>query len=549
MDRDALYFHISNLILVLLALVSIGPVLNPFIAMILIPGTIVGFIVSWQIKERRPQQIDTFIGMLSLAAIIIIFGRLYDTAIVVDNLLKIFSLALAWLTFFQSFGLKTGKSYAMMQFISVSLLLSSVGLALEQEAFYMVLLTVFVFVFIFTMRLNLVCDKKRKGSHIIGYQREIMSLPQQIKTVSLMFSFILIVASFVYPLVPRFENISLRQIPSSIVGFTEQVPLLKMFVSAPKTVEDDKKAKEAQFVDDQSRIREINDKKTRDGDNQKDSEGKVDGSIITRFPSEGFDESIDIFQIESLTIDSDKEEVAAGGQCNLSAEIKLIDGSVIPVTEIVDWKVTGSKKVSVDRGILVPKEKGRISISASYLGSFSNDVDIKVTEALGAQRKIDWMRRTWTILAWLIIFALLGLFFWAFIRSSRLRELAIKDPREFIKEIYVTLCRGFKIYGIPRLDCFAHREFFEFSKKLVYSKPEPLCIMTENVLEARFSAHDISAEHSKKILGLFHDVRRIVLGRPGFKESGKKFLFTLLMLDVLMLGQFIACHSRANGNP
>ena len=537
MDRDALYFHFSNLILVLIALVSIVSVLNPFLAMILIPGTIVGFIVSWQIRERRPQHIDTFIGMLSLAAIVIIFGRLYDTAIIVENLLKIFSSALVWLTFFQSFGLKTGKSYAMTQFISVSLLILSAGLALEQEAFYMVLLTVFLFVFIFTMRLNLVCDKKRKGSQIIGYQREIMSLPQQIKTVLLMFSFVLIVVSFVYPFVPRFENISFRQLPSSLIGFSEQVPLLKMLFSAPKTVEDNKKAKEAQFIDDQSKIRETDDREPGDSDNQKDTKGKVDSSIITRFPSESFDKNIDIFQIESLTIGLDKEEVKAGGQCNLSAEIKLTDGTVIPVTKLVDWKVMGSKKVSINNGALVPKEKGRISVSASYLGSFSNDVDIKVTEAPEVQRKIDWMRRAWMILAWLLILALSGLFFWAFIRSSRLRKLAIKDPREFIKEIYSTLCRGFKIYGIPRSGYFAHREFFEFAKNLVYLKPEPLCIMTENVLEASFSTHDISAEHSEKILGLFHDVRKIILGRPGFKENGKKFLFTLLMLDVLMLGQ------------
>ncbi len=537
MDRDTLYFHISNLILVLITLVSIESVLNPFLAMILIPGTIVGFIVSWQIREHRPQHIDTFIGMLSLAAIIIIFGKLYDTAITVDNLLRIFVLALVWLAFFQSFGLKTGQSYAMTQFISVSLLISSVIMALEQEVFYTVLLTAFLFVFIFTMRLNLVCDKKRKGSHIIGYQHEIMSLPQQIKTVSMMFSFVLITTSFVYPLVPRFENISFRQLPSSLIGFPEQVPLLKMLVSAPKTVEDDKKTKEDQNIEDESRVREINDKQPRDSDSQKDSKGEIDHSVVSRFPSEDFDENIDIFQIESLTISSDKEKVEPGEQCNLRAEIKLTDDSVIPVTNLVDWKVAGSKKVSVNRSVLVPREEGSISVSASYLGSFSNDVDIKVTEALDSPGKTDWLHRILMILMWLFVLTLSGLFFWAFTRSIRLRELAIKDPREFIKEIYITLCRGFKIYGIPRSDYFAHREFFEFAKRLVYLKPKPLCIMTEDVLEARFSTHDISAEHSKRILGLFHDVRRIILGRPGFKESGKKFLFTLLMLDVLMLGQ------------
>jgi hypothetical protein len=227
MDRDTLYYHFANLGLVLIGLFSIQGVLGPFVLMLLVFGAIAGFIVSWQMTSRRFQYMDLFIGMLSLAAVVIILGRLATTAITFDNLLRIFSTALVWLMLFQCFGLESGKSYAMLQFISVCLLIASAGMALEQETFYIIILSLFLLLFIFTMRLSLLCDKKRKGSMIIGDSREVMSLWQQIKVGALMFSFVLIISAVLYPLVPRFENLSLRWIPSTLLGLPEKIPLWK----------------------------------------------------------------------------------------------------------------------------------------------------------------------------------------------------------------------------------------------------------------------------------------------------------------------------------
>jgi len=178
MDRDYLYFHFANLGLVFIGLLSVQHIASPWVLVLLIPGTVIGFAVSWYIKDSRPPHIDTFIGMLSLASVIIILSGLYDLAISFENIIRIFSTALAWLCLFQSFGLKTGKSYAILQFIAICLLISSVSLALEQETVYVVYLTIFLFIFVFTMRLNLMCEHKRKGSLIIGNRDEVMGLWQ-----------------------------------------------------------------------------------------------------------------------------------------------------------------------------------------------------------------------------------------------------------------------------------------------------------------------------------------------------------------------------------
>lgn len=553
MDRDELYYHFSNLGLVLIGLFSIQAILNPFAVMVLIPGAIAGFLVSWQIRNSKPQHMDTFTGMLSLAAMVIILGGLYDTPITFENLLKVFATALVWLTLFQSFGLKSGKSYAILQFISVCLFISSVALVLEEESLYVVLIAVFLFIFIFAMRLNLVCEKKRKGSFVVGDRKAIMSLWQQIKVGAIMFSFVLIVASLVYPFVPRFENLSLKYIPSTLLGIPEQVPLLKLLMQAPRTIKEDQRSKKDQRVDDDTRKRETErnrKRRTYDEDRikkktkkemkkqeqEKKDKKKENEETTERFRAKEFNNSIDMFKIESLNVTSDTKDVPLDGQCKISAELKMSDGSTIPATKLVDWKVTGTAKVSIDgNGNLTPKEEGHVDISASYLGNFSNDIKINVTKPVTPIKKKSWLYYLVMTLLWLLILALLYVTVWIFVKSKRLSELAIANPKEFIKEVYAALCRGFRPYGVFKFDYVAPREFFQLAKDVMISGAEPMHTMTEDVLEARFSTHEISGEHSWKTLGLFHDVKDIVLDREEGKHFWRKILFRMLLLDVLLV--------------
>jgi hypothetical protein len=67
------------------------------------------------------------------------------------------------------------------------------------------------------------------------------------------------------------------------------------------------------------------------------------------------------------------------------------------------------------------------------------------------------------------------------------------------------------------------------------SRPEPMHLMTEELLEARFSKHKISVENSRKTLGLFHEVKGIILEREGRKEIWKKCLFLIFLLEVLLV--------------
>jgi hypothetical protein len=61
--------------------------------------------------------------------------------------------------------------------------------------------------------------------------------------------------------------------------------------------------------------------------------------------------------------------------------------------------------------------------------------------------------------------------------------------------------------------------------------------MTEDVLEARFSAHEILSMHSYKALGLLHEVKDTVLERDEGKHFWKKILFRFLLLEVLLVGK------------
>src|SRR3989338_1690613 len=381
MDRDYLYFHFANLGLIIIGLLSIQKIVGLGVMALLVLGSAGGFMFSLSIRKARPPHLDTFIGMLSLASVVIILSRLYETAISFDNLMRIFSTALAWLSLFQAFGLREQKNYNIIQFISVCLLISSVSLAVEQETAYVLYLTAFLFILIFAMRLDLVCKKQNQGSVIIGDRDEVMSLWHQIKVGSIMFSIILMLSALVYPMVPRFNSLSLSWIPASLLGLPEKIPLLKLLESGDKKIKDAKMKKE-QLVDDRSKKRETK------GDDIKIKSPEKKADVTERFKASDFDKDIDAFKIESLTIKADKKEINLDRQIMLTAELKLTDGSVIPATRLVDWKVTGDAKVSIDRdGKLIPKEEGGVRISASYLGTFSNDLNLRIIEPVRPKKK------------------------------------------------------------------------------------------------------------------------------------------------------------------
>jgi hypothetical protein len=531
LNKDALYFHFANLGLIIIGIFSIYKIIGPIIIVLLMLGSISGFLFSWYIRNSRPPHIDTFIGMLSLASLVIVLSRLYETEVTFENLLKIFSTALVWLSMFQSFGLKAQKSYSLIQFISAALLISSVSMALESETVYVLYLAVFLFVLIFTMRLALVCEKQSRGSLIIGDRDEIMSLWHQIKVGAIMFSVILILSGLVYPAVPRFNSLSLSWIPSTLLGLPEKKALLKLMDSVNKTIKEDKKVKKELMADDDTKKRETKENKTIIGDTKEKKE-----VMVERFKASDFNKDIDAFKIDSLEIKSDKKEIALDQYAVLIAEIKLNDGSLFPATKLVDWKVTGTAKVLIDKdGKMFPKEGGYITISAAYMGVFSSDLNIKIINPVKPKKKTSFLFYFIIFILWIIAGAIVVFLILVFIRSQKLAEMRKNNPKEFIKEVYYALCKAFKIYGIPKFNYVSYREFYNLVKELITENPGPMQDLTEGFLEARFSSHEISAEHSQKAFELFHKVKDVILEREERNIFWKNILFRLYVMDVLLL--------------
>jgi len=145
------------------------------------------------------------------------------------------------------------------------------------------------------------------------------------------------------------------------------------------------------------------------------------------------------------------------------------------------------------------------------------------------------MQKLVVIFLWLLVLALVVLTIIIIIRSQKLAELRRNNPKEFIKEIYYALCKAFKIYGIPRFNYVAYREFYNLVKELLSANPEPMQVLTEGFMEARFSSHEISVEHSQKAIDLFHQVKNVILEREERNIFWKNILFRLSVLDVLLV--------------
>jgi hypothetical protein len=70
---------------------------------------------------------------------------------------------------------------------------------------------------------------------------------------------------------------------------------------------------------------------------------------------------------------------------------------------------------------------------------------------------------------------------------------------------------------------------------LINAKPEPMQALTEGFMEARFSSHEISVEHSQKVIDLFQEVKDVVLQREDRNIFWKNILFRISILDVLLV--------------
>jgi len=541
MNKDFLYFHFANLGLIIVGILAIQKILGPIITLALLAGIVAGFFFSWSIRKSRPPHIDTFIGMLSLASVVITLSRLYEMQITFDNLIKIFSTALAWLSLFQSFGLEDHKNYNIVQFISVCLMIASVSLALEKEVIYVLYLAVFLLLFIFTTRLGLVCKKQTQGSVIIGDKEEVMSLWQQIKIGAIMFSIVLMLSALVYPMVPRFNSLSLSWVPASLLGLPEKFPLLKLIDDARKKIKEEKIKKE-QLISDNLKRRETS--------GQEDlTEQEQKKEAVERFKASGFDKDIDALEIQGLIIDVDKKVIPLDQKARLSAELKLNDGSSIPATRLVDWKViglsdtpgkkeesSGAGRIVIDKdGTVTPKNPGLVIISASYMGNFSNDVKIRIKEPLKPKKKKTFsfyfcFSLLWGLLLILVIFTARTI-----IRVYTLTEMRDLAPKRFIKELYFALCEALKFYGVRKMDYLAYREFYRFIKELIRAKPEPMYAFTENFMESHFSMHEITREHSRKYLDLFHETKEVILERRDNISFWRGIVFRLYLLDILLV--------------
>lgn len=527
MNRDALYFHFANLGFVIIGILSINKELGPIMTAFLILGVTCGFLFSWYMKNSKLPHIDTFIGMLSLASVVIVMSNLYEIEINFENLLGVFSTALAWLSLFQSFGLKAQKSYGMIQFISVALLISSVSMALEQETAYVLYLIVFLFTLIFIMRLALVCEKQSLGSLIIGDRDEVMSLWNQIKIGAIMFSVILTLSALVYPAVPRFNSLSVGWIPSSLLTLPGRVPILKLIENTSKTVKHNKIKKE-QLVNDNLLKRETN--------VNKPAKEQEEEETTERFQATEFKKEIDAYKVEALIINASKSETTLGQQVALSAVLKLADGSTLPATKLADWKAIGTAKVSIDKnGTLSFKEPGHVQVSATYMGVFSNELIIKATEPVAPKKKRGFLFYIFLYLLWIVSAAIVIFLILVFIRLQRLVVMRRNNPKEFIKEVYCAMCKAFKIYGLPKFNYTAYREFYNIVKKLIANNPEPMQDLTESFLEASFSTHEISEEHTQRAIKLFHEVKDVILEREERNIFWKNTMFMFCVLDVLLV--------------
>lgn len=512
MNRDTLYYHIANAGLLIIGLLSVYKIIGiALFLMLILPGIVAGFIVSWQLKDKRPQNVELFIGMLSLASAVITLSRLYEVEINFNNLLTMFSIALMWLGLFQSFGVRPGeRGYALVQFISICLLVSSVALALEQEGLYLLYLGAYLFLLIFALRINLIVEKRRKGSLVVGEQEVVLGLFSQLKLSVIIFSVLILITSLLFPFVPRFENISLRWISSDLLGLPEQVPVLKLISDASRRIKENKTQRKEQVVDDRLKKRETDlPPEFKEGEEvfPFDRDSFVDRDGLAR-------------QIESFNIRPASVELPLNRTTQLRAEIRIKDGTAIDVTKLVEWENQDSEILEVEQnGTIKPKLKGNTIVNATYLGLFSNNVFVTIAPPQATPEKRSLIFYLFLVLWWVLLIIIVYLYIKIMMRRNRLKNLASQFPRIFIRELYISLCKVLKIIGHPRLNYVAPREFVEVLKQEKGLNIGPLPQMTERFLEAIFSTHDITRKDSSDTFKIFNETTEVFLEKANFFQK------------------------------
>ncbi|MFH1478453.1 MAG: hypothetical protein ABIG92_01585 [Candidatus Omnitrophota bacterium] len=476
--RERTNYHFLNLVLVLLAIFSIRGVLSPANLLGVSLGMILAFSISWYMKGKYIKYMDLFIGVVSLSVCFFVFSRLYDVRMDFEGILRSFSLIFSYIAIIQAVSIRSSKHYSLLQFISIMLIFISIALAAEKEIFYILLSSVFLFIFIITMRFNVLYEKIERGALLVPKESNRRVFYREFKISSVMFFIIIMAASFLYPLVPRDKDLPLDFIASSFLR-DSKIPMYASLVEGKGTFK-------------------------KMGPGKEKEEGAIGGLDI-----ESLKDALKS-GIEEPVVSSRTSGAADSGRANTP-----------PVSSI---------SASSDSSLAMEVEKGvaqRKKINWWLLLLLMALIPILIPVPLAFMLPIVFIILPILIVVYFIIRSL--------IRNRLLARKAVEEPRYFIKEVYLALCSALSIYGAPEFRETGYIGFYDAVKKTVPGPYDPMKGLTDCALEAGFSDHDISPEHSKKALRFFIDVKKETLSLRKERLFWKNLAFRLQLLDITTL--------------
>ncbi|MFH1783063.1 MAG: hypothetical protein ABH848_05555 [Candidatus Omnitrophota bacterium] len=508
------FYHWSNLALILLVIFSIRSLTGVFISYVLFLGLIVGFFVSWHIKDIKIRYIGAVINILSVVMFIFIMGEMLRPGLTFFDIIRTLSLMLAWFAFLKSFNIKGLRDYGTLQIMSVTMLILFASLKMERDIEHLHIVLLFFFIFIFTMRMNLRCEKVEKDSFMADRKDRSSIVYNDLGLAVILFLSVILIATLLYPFIPKKDNFSVDFLP-------------KMIPSA--------------FI-------------------QKISENLM--------------EKIDFDDMMQKKLPRDKSPQSSSEPSTASSSDLVLESTPLSSSSVSSSSISASESpassssslssapsISVDA--ISPSSSASSSSSSSESSSPSSSVapeTVKIEEEEEEYepellRKINW----WLILLlllllpfliWLVLLILVPLLIMflpyilvaiylirTYIRRYVLSKKAKDNPKEFVMDIYRSLRNSLRFYGLSITTHQSHMELYDELKKHKAASSEYMHKLTTNALEASFSNHLITKEHSKEALTLFKIIRYNLLNNRESTPLWRRIFFKLAVLDITLVSE------------
>lgn len=231
-------------------------------------------------------------------------------------------------------------------------------------------------------------------------------------------------------------------------------------------------------------------------------------------------------KLVSIILNPHHSKISIKDNLTLRAEGYYTDSSLKEITHLVNWEITPSGLIKIEKGMVKPLWFGLTKVRAEYEGIKSLPVNIKVILTF------EWLMG---VLLKIILFMFLGIIvifmtFYLLTISARNKLLAYfhKDPRWFIVNLYDNLKIILVVFGLGNKERLPPLSYARMVENIKSIEDNCLLRLTVKFEEAKYSHHILQGTDALVALDTYNEFLQTLFSRYNKLYLLYKYCLTLI---------------------